>query len=99
MSRETREEKAHRYLLEGKVKVIDHSLQRGTAEFEVYGSSEDPYVVRFGGVGLWHCDCPAKVEDCAHMLACKLISPLTHATWPGHKVERSEIDNLLGIDR
>ena len=95
MGRQSPEEKAHAYLLAGKVKVIDHSLQRGTAEIEVYGSAEDPYLVRFGGVGLWHCDCPAKIENCAHLIAAKLISPLTHASWPGKSVEPSEVDKLL----
>jgi hypothetical protein len=99
MPKQTVEEKAHAYLLAGKVRVIEHDYEAGRAEIEVYGSAPEPYMVRFaraGAAGLWHCDCPAKVENCSHLIAAKLISPLTHMQWT-MKVGHSAVDELLGL--
>jgi len=75
--KETKEEKAARYLVEGHVDVQFHS-PASTGPFKtkvhVYSDSgSDPYVVTFDH-GEWHCDCPAQIV-CAHILACMVIFP------------------------
>lgn len=102
MSRLSPEQKAVAYLTEGKVKVVDHSLTEGRAEVEVYGTAEEPYVVRFAmvsNIGSWHCTCPAKSDRCAHLIAVKLISPLHITEWTLTKHAPSVVDDILGIDR
>jgi hypothetical protein len=64
------EEKAKRYLVEGRVKVLSVGL--GSATIEVQGSQPDPYeVVYFQGT--WSCNCEAQVWHCAHVAAAYLV--------------------------
>lgn len=65
-------EKAKLYLASGQVKVVKHSAKE--ALIEVQGSDPQPYDVAFNG--FWHCNCPARVDRCAHIVAAQLISPL-----------------------
>lgn len=65
--RETVEQKADRYLAEGRVRVV--SLD--PVVVRVRGSVDEPYEVRFvGDVGT--CSCPAQVR-CAHLVAASKI--------------------------
>src|SRR4051812_41154597 len=66
-------DKAHRYLIEGRVQVM--SADDETAWVEVHGSDSEPYVVRFAK-GVWWCNCPARKPLCAHVVAARLVSPL-----------------------
>ena len=59
--------KADRYLTEGRVRVLYLDNKRG--EFEVAGSEK--YFVK---AMPWLCNCPARVLECAHILACQKIS-------------------------
>lgn len=84
---EASQEKAHRYLLDGRVRVIEHS--EGSALVEVQGTDSDPYVVRFSslgsddaGRGVWHCTCPSRKSLCAHVIAVKLVSAHREAQVP-----------------
>lgn len=64
---ETTTQKADRYLTEGRVRVVLVDGNKG--EFEVAGN--ETYYVR---AMPWTCTCPARVLDCAHVLACQKIT-------------------------
>jgi uncharacterized Zn finger protein len=62
--------KAHRYLTDGKVKVV--SVRPDSAVVLVYGT--DTYnVVR---KQTWICDCPSRQPICAHVVAASLVCDL-----------------------
>lgn len=64
--------KAHDYLTHGKVAVL---VMTGTrARLAVEGHQQ--YLVDFNENSGWHCSCPATIDDCAHVIAAKLIVPL-----------------------
>lgn len=95
--------KAATILLEGRVSVV--SLIMGAApHFAAHvAPSEpgDPYIVKFNASG-WHCDCPARVQVCAHVLACQTITdfpPLSavEATLTFAQSKESFIDDILGL--
>ena len=72
--RENAEAKARRYLVEARVRVVACDEAAGTIVAEVRGNGA---VYATGhGAGGWHCDCPAKSKDCAHVLALKLVTVL-----------------------
>lgn len=63
--------KAHRYLTDGKVKVV--SVRPEGASVLVYGT--DNYnVVR--AHNSWICDCPSRQPVCAHVVAASLVCDL-----------------------
>lgn len=75
--------KAAEYLLSGRVKVQYASREVVEGEdgaplplflAHVFSAAEDgdPYHVKFTTSG-WHCDCPARVQLCAHVLACQAV--------------------------
>lgn len=68
---QTIEQKAHAYLLAGKIRVVE--LGGGTATLHAQGTKPAPYVVTW--TGHWTCTCPAHVADCAHVVASRLICP------------------------
>lgn len=75
MSKETKEEKAIRYLTTGRV-VVQYHDPRVLTEVHVTGDTGgEPYIAVYRG-GVWSCDCPAQVV-CAHILACKAIIPVS----------------------
>lgn len=65
--------KLHKYLIEGRIKVISANSEMAVIKAE--GSGDQPYTVIFT-LGGWQCDCPARVAECVHIQAAKLISPL-----------------------
>lgn len=90
-------EKAGKYLAEGRVKA--QHVAEGSALFHVTGSDPgDPYFVKFSKSLGWRCDCPARVDQCAHVKACMLVTDLhTEPDEPGSVFTRSaDIDALLG---
>lgn len=90
MTAETIEQKALRYIQEGRVKVI--SLAPGDITVSVQGSSPTPYLVRFvNGVGV--CPCPARVWRCAHVYAASLVVDESAIDAQG---EPDDLDLLLG---
>lgn len=69
------EDKADRYIAEGRVKpevvhIIGGELQG--AVVWVQGSDAEPYKVESNGAAWW-CDCPAHSMDCAHVIAAKTV--------------------------
>ena len=88
------ENKAKQYLTEGKVKVVEFA--HSTQLFHVQGTDPyNPYTVRFMG-SYWDCSCPARIELCAHVVACRLIcNTETHARTLGSSENSDELDALL----
>lgn len=94
--------KAAKILLEGRVKVKHlQALGDGHWIFQAHVSPSvpgDPYIVRFNANG-WHCDCPARVQICAHVLACQTITdfePVNSAPVLGSP--DPDIDAMLGVN-
>jgi uncharacterized Zn finger protein len=68
------EQKARDYLLRGKVAIT--SVVGSMVHAEVTGSDETLEPYRVVGLGVeWRCDCPARVPECAHIIAVRLVSP------------------------
>lgn len=65
------EDKAHRYLAEGRVTVLEASPGRVVAE--VRGTAEDPYRVAYNSIG-WACNCDARVPVCTHIVAVRSVT-------------------------
>jgi hypothetical protein len=70
---ESVDQKAGRYLAEGRVAVLHVDRAQGRGVFRVKGSDDDPYEVGYS-MGDWSCNCQARVLECAHILSCKKIS-------------------------
>jgi len=66
------DDKARRYLADGKVNVI-HAAP-GDCEVAVQGSKPEPYRVRLVGA-TWSCPCEARSWRCAHVVAAGLVIP------------------------
>jgi hypothetical protein len=73
VSRETIEQKAGRYLLDGRLEVtyVRESPLRVSARCR--GSDGHVYSVGRDGSG-WFCSCPARVARCAHVVALQLVT-------------------------
>ena len=71
----TPEDKAQRYIDEGRVTIVrrEETPTGLECEIKVQGSEADPYTVRLSG-GLWTCDCPAHVWRCAHVIAGQIVA-------------------------
>lgn len=61
--------KARRYLCEGRLNV--KLVSRGRVWAECRGDGET-YKLGYAH-GRWHCDCPARTVDCAHLRALRLV--------------------------
>jgi hypothetical protein len=72
--RENFEDKARRYLTEGRVRIRILNEESGVATAEVRGNGA-VYAVDHDDKG-WACDCPARTE-CAHVAALKCVTVLT----------------------
>jgi uncharacterized Zn finger protein len=68
---ETIEEKARRYLGEGRVRI--RAVSTEVVEAEVQGSGVAPYKTRREG-RRWSCDCPAWQRQCCHVRAVRLVT-------------------------
>lgn len=92
MARESVEEKALRYIAEGRVNVVAVDQGRNTATVEVKGSHPSPYKVDFRG-GEWTDNCDARVSRCAHVVAASMV---VHLETDVRLYETSEdLDRLL----
>ena len=74
MMAESTDQKAGRYLAEGRVAVLRKDFFKGS--FSVSGSDDEPYSVLFDGN--WTCICQARVLECAHIIACQKIASFEH---------------------
>lgn len=77
---ENRQTKARRYLVEGRLdirRVTDHQI------IAVCRGNGAHYGVGWSQTNGWHCDCLARMEDCCHVLALKLVTtppgPVRHS--------------------
>lgn len=96
--------KAAEYLLSGRVKVQHSTMEKlpdKASLFLGYVTSAnqepgDPYFVTFNETG-WHCDCPARVQVCAHILACQTITDFQNSEKPAHPTftKSPDMDALL----
>jgi uncharacterized Zn finger protein len=84
------EQKANRYLTEGRV-VAEH-VTTDRAEFTVAGSAAEPYRVRYFA-GEWTCTCPAQITSCAHVFACQKITRIA----PERQLFAPDADDLTGF--
>lgn len=67
---ENRQTKARRYLVEGRLdirRVTDHQI------IAVCRGNGARYGLGWSQSKGWHCDCIARMEDCCHVLALKLV--------------------------
>lgn len=85
------EEKALRYIEEGRVRVVE--VARSRAVVEIQGSQPEPYVCRFNGLQ-WVCDCEARVDRCAHAVASALVTKVSPTVRLG---ESSDLDGLFEL--
>jgi uncharacterized Zn finger protein len=69
-SREGAATKARRYLCEGRLTVL--SVHAGRIWAECRGDGET-YQLGYAH-GRWHCSCPARTIDCAHLRALRLVA-------------------------
>jgi hypothetical protein len=70
VSRETVVEKAHRYLVAGRL-IVTH-VGDGRIRATCRGSG-DLYELGFER-GVWSCSCPARSHSCSHLLALQLVT-------------------------
>jgi hypothetical protein len=77
MPRESAHTKARRYITEGRLtitRVTDDGVDahcRGDGEIHELGLDAG---------NNWHCTCPARTRDCAHLLALRLVTLRTATT-------------------
>lgn len=69
--------KARRYLTEGRLLVVEVRQDRISAlcrgDGAVYSLEFDPHG--------WHCDCPARTDQCAHLRALRLVTVQDRRSW------------------
>lgn len=93
---EAQQAKAAEYLLSGRVKV-QYLADEERVDFLAHVTPKqggDPYFVKFNPLG-WHCDCPARVQVCAHILACQTITDFQNPDAKPTFVADPSIDALL----
>lgn len=88
---ESVQQKADRYLTEGRVRVV--RVTDESAYFEVWGSRSTPYKVH-GGAD-WLCNCEARVPDCAHIKACRKVVKLSAPKIPQLVDPGDDLTSLL----
>lgn len=86
------EAKADKYLCDGRVTVLAVDPDRArSAVVEVQGTAK--YLVRF--VGAWTCDCPSRVDRCAHVVAAEKVVRVDSGNGLQFGEPDPEIDFLL----
>ena len=91
---ESTDQKAGRYLAEGRVAALHVDREDGRGAYRVKGSDDDPYAVHYSQ-GDWTCNCQARVLECAHILACKKISAFKSVRARIFKSDEDEISRQL----
>jgi hypothetical protein len=73
MSRESAKSKSRRYIVEGRLRIdrVDGRTVHASCfgDGTIYTLGHDP-VLPDG----WHCDCPSRTLNCAHLLALRLVT-------------------------
>lgn len=87
--------KAHAYLTDGRVQVVEASQDPLTALVLVSGSGDEPYRILVKGREVL-CSCPARVWGCAHVVASLLVLEVPDAHEPTSLGEGG-IDTLVEL--
>lgn len=86
--------KADKYLCAGRVTVLAVDSDHGrSAVVEVRGSAT--YQVRF--LGAWVCDCPSRVDRCAHVVAAEKVVRVSSNSGLRYAEPDPDVDFLLGM--
>lgn len=89
------EAKADRYLVEARIGIVSVSNNADVKSAVLNVRSDNGmYLVKYQG-GSWMCDCPARVLECAHVVAAKKI--IHFQAKPSIPTEHSDLDELLGL--
>jgi hypothetical protein len=91
---ESVDQKAGRYLAEGRVAVLHVDRKNGSGIYQVKGSDDDPYEVTYSR-GDWTCNCQARVLQCSHIAACKKISAFEAVRFKIFSAEEDDITRML----
>lgn len=89
------ETKARKYLAEGRVRVTRVSMDPLFFVAQVQGSKT--YAVTYDGT-IWMCGCEARTVDCVHVIACKLIAPVTFLNKPEYVAPDPDLNALFSPD-
>lgn len=73
MTRENAHDKGRRYLVEGRLTVRQASRASGVIAF-VRGDSGLVYRAEWSPDIDWLCNCPARTDQCAHLVALRLVT-------------------------
>ncbi len=73
MTREGAHEKGRRYLVEGRLTIRAYSRAAGVVAF-VRGDSGLVYRAEWSPDLGWMCNCPALTDQCAHIVALRLVT-------------------------
>ncbi len=74
MTSETTQEKAKRYLGEGRLTIRSFSRSSGVVVAFVVGDSGLMYRAEWSSDTGWLCNCPDREQLCAHVIALRLIT-------------------------
>ena len=91
-SGESIEDKALRYIREGRVSIVG-VFPSGNIRAFVRGS--EMYEVKCAN-GAWSCPCPAQTWRCSHVVAVRLVTDPDDAAKDDQKATDPELDELLG---
>ncbi len=73
MTRESASNKGRRYLVEGRLTIRWASRFDGIAAM-VRGDSGEVYSTQWKPGNGWSCTCPARTDQCAHLIALRLVA-------------------------
>jgi hypothetical protein len=90
------DEKALQYIALGRVRIERKDALYAKALVHSATTDGDPYFVEYHG-GVWHCDCPARVNPCAHIRAVQKVIdfPAEKPTLSPVNIGTSWVDDLL----
>ncbi len=71
MTRENAATKARRYLTEGRV-IVTHARPGHSVHATIRGDGTIHHA--YWRSGAWVCDCPVRTDQCAHLIALRLVT-------------------------
>ncbi len=79
MSRESARDKGRRYLVEGRLTIRQADRTRGVLA-HVRGDNGLVYRAEWSPDLGWLCNCPARTDQCAHLVALRLVTVVNERT-------------------
>ncbi|GAB3349959.1 hypothetical protein [Modestobacter lapidis] len=73
MTRESAHNKGRRYLAEGRLTIRTATRELGVIAI-VRGDSGELYRAAWSSAFGWTCNCPARTDQCAHLVALRLVT-------------------------